>query len=153
MIGASFGEVEQQVAQVPLQAWAMAGRAMCEPLAPWVALPSTQAERSLVQLEAGLAELGVLADRLRAVQTGIEQMCQRILAVSQLDWRSPAGQAFAEKALRVRGRADELAQQAEESAALARVGLEEIQQRMIRMRQLITAAKAAVASVATMGQC
>lgn len=153
MIGASFGEVEQQLAQVPIQAWAMAGRAMCEPLAAWVANPTTEAERNLIQLEAGLAEMVVLAERLRGIQAEIEQMSQRILAVSHLDWRSPAGEAFAEKALRVRARADELAQQTGESAALAQIGLEEIQQRMTRLRQLITAAKAAVASVATMGQC
>lgn len=153
MIGPSFHEIEHQLGQVPIHAAALAAQALCEPMAAWVALPSTSGERSLMMLETGLAELGVLAQRLREARSEIEAMSQRIVAVSQLDWRSPAGAAFAEQALRVRVRADELAQQTAESAALAQAGLEEIQRRMARTRELITAAKTAVAQVATLGQC
>lgn len=153
MIGPSFGEIEQQLMQVPIHAAARVAQSLCEPVTRWVELPMTTGERSLAMLETGLAELSTLAQQLRAAQTDIERMSQRILAVSQLDWRSPAGEAFSEKALDVRARADELAGQAAESAALAQLGLEQIQQRITRMRELITAAKTAVASVATLGQC
>lgn len=110
-----------------------------------------QLETQLWTMEAGLAELGVLVDKIRTVQTGIEQLSQRVAAVAQLDWRSPAGQAFQERAHRTRVRADELAATAGESAMLARTGVDDLQTKIATLRQQITAAKQALTNMVTGG--
>lgn len=110
-------------------------------------------EQLLRVLEAAVAQLHQVVEELRLVGSGTRGVAESVHSLSAMDWRSPAGEAFAERSQRLRVRAVELAEVAEESAALARVSIGELQQQIARLRETIQAAKAAVATAATLGVC
>lgn len=110
-------------------------------------------EQMLRLLEAAVAQLHQVVEELRLVGSGTRGVAESVHSLSAMDWRSPAGEAFAERSQRLRLRAVDLAEVAEESAALARVSIGELQQQIGRLREGLQAAKAAVATAATLGVC
>ncbi|NUL45435.1 hypothetical protein F7P69_09545 [Cellulosimicrobium funkei] len=110
-------------------------------------------EQLLRVLEAAVVQLHQVVEELRLVGSGTRGVAESVHSLSAMDWRSPAGEAFAERIQRLRVRAAELAEVAEESTALARVSIGELQQQIARLREALQAAKAAVATAATLGVC
>lgn len=110
-------------------------------------------EQQLRLLEAAVAQLYQVVEELRLVGTGTRGVAESVHSLSALDWRSPAGTAFLDRSDRLRGRAADLAELAEESAALARVAIDELHGRIGQLRASINTAKATVASAATLGMC
>ncbi|NUL44521.1 hypothetical protein F7P69_04835 [Cellulosimicrobium funkei] len=110
-------------------------------------------EQQLRLLEASVAQLYQVVEELRLVGTGARGVAESVHSLSALDWRSPAGTAFLERSDRLRGRAADLAEHAEESATLARAAIDELHGRVGQLRASINTAKATVASAATLGIC
>lgn len=110
-------------------------------------------EALLRVLEAAVGQLHQVVAELRQVGQGTRQLSGSVHGLSRIDWRSPAGEAFVDRTQVLRGRADELAGEADEAAALAGVAIEDLQQRITELRGEIQAAKAIVLRVATAGVC
>lgn len=110
-------------------------------------------EQQLRLLEAAVAQLYQVVEELRLVGTGTRGVAESVHSLSALDWRSPAGAAFLDRSDRLRGRAEDLAELAEESAVLARVAIDELHVRIGQLRSSINTVKATVASAATLGMC
>lgn len=110
-------------------------------------------EQQLRLLEAAVAQLYQVVEELRLVGTGTRGVAASVHRLSVLDWRSPAGTAFLDRGDRLRGRAADLAELAEESAVLARVAIDELHGRIGQLRASLNTAKATVASAATLGMC
>lgn len=110
-------------------------------------------EQLLRVLEAAVAQLHQVVEELRLVGSGTRGVAESVHSLTAMDWRSPAGEAFVERSQRLRVRAADLAEVAEESAALARASIGELQQQIARLREGLQAAKAAVATAATLGVC
>ncbi|MFC4429505.1 hypothetical protein [Citricoccus alkalitolerans] len=110
-------------------------------------------EQQLRLLEAAAAQLYQVVQELRLVGTGTREVADSVHSLSALDWRSPAGAAFLGRSDRLRGRAADLAELAEESAALARVAIDELHGRIGQLRASIGIAKATAASAVTLGMC
>lgn len=110
-------------------------------------------EQLLRVLEAAVVQLHQVVEELRLVGSGTRGVAESVHSLSAMDWRSPAGEAFAERSQRLRVRAAELAEVAEESTALARASIGELQQQIARLRETLQAAQAAVATAATLGVC
>lgn len=110
-------------------------------------------EQLLRMLEAAVAHLHQVAEEIRLVGSGTRGVAESVHSLTAMDWRSPAGEAFVQRSQRLRGRAEDLAEVAEETAALARASIGELQQQIARVRQDLQVAKAAVASAASLGVC
>lgn len=110
-------------------------------------------ESLLWLLETAVAQLHQVVEELTRVGAGTRQVAERIGALQAIDWESPAGAAFAERNQRLRVRAEELASTANEQTALARTAIEDLHQRIQRLRADLAAARTVLTTVATMGAC
>lgn len=110
-------------------------------------------EQLLRLLEAAVAHLHQVVEEIRLVGSGTRGVAESVHSLTAMDWRSPAGEAFVQRSQRLRGRAEDLAEVAEETAALARASIGELQQQIARVRQDLQVARAAVASAASLGVC
>ncbi len=110
-------------------------------------------EQQLRLLEAAVAQLYQVVEELRLVGTGTRGVAESVHSLSALDWRSPAGAAFLDRSDRLRGRAADLAELAEESAVVARVAIDELHVRIGQLRASINTVNATVGSAATLGMC
>lgn len=110
-------------------------------------------ESVLRVLEAAVAQLHQVVEELRTVAAGTHQMGDSMGQLLVIDWRSPAGEAFAERAGRMRARAGELAEVAEELVATSRAAIDELQRRIERTRANIALAKAAAVTMVSGGVC
>lgn len=110
-------------------------------------------EQLLRVLEAAVVQLHQVVEELRLVGSGTRGVAESVHSLTAMDWRSPAGEAFAERSQRLRVRAADLAEVAEESAALARMSIGELQQQIARLREILQAAKSAVTAAASLGLC
>lgn len=110
-------------------------------------------ESLLWLLETAVAQLHQVVEELIRVGSGTRQVAERIGALQAIEWESPAGAAFAERNQRLRVRAEELARTADEQTALARTAIEDLHQRIQRLRADLAAARTVVTTVATMGAC
>lgn len=110
-------------------------------------------EQLLRMLEAAVVQLHQVVEELRLVASGTRGVAESVHGLTAMDWRSPAGDAFVQRSQRLRGRAVDLAEVAEESAGLARASIGELQQQIARLREGLQAAKAAAATVVTLGVC
>ncbi|MGM7666686.1 hypothetical protein [Microbacterium sp. A93] len=109
-------------------------------------------EQLLRVLEAAVVQLHQVVEELRLVGSGTRGVAESVHSLTAMDWRSPAGEALVERSQRLRVRAADLAEVAEESAALARVSIGELHQQIARLRETLQAVKA-VATAATLGVC
>lgn len=110
-------------------------------------------EQLLRVLEVAVVQLHQVVEEIRLVGSGTRGVAESVHSLTAMDWRSPAGVAFVQRSQRLRGRAEDLAELAEETAALARVSIGELQQQIARLREGLQAAKAAAATVVTLGVC
>jgi hypothetical protein len=110
-------------------------------------------EQLLWVLEAAVSQLHGVVEELRLVGTGTRGMSESIHSLSAVEWRSPAGEAFLERSQRLRVRATELAETAEESVSLARAAIGELHGQIGELRSILATAKAAVAGAVTLGVC
>ncbi len=110
-------------------------------------------ESVLRMLEAAVAQLHQVVEELRGVASGTRQMGDSMGQLLMIEWRSPAGEAFTDRAGRMRGRAGELAEVAEELVHTSRVAIDELQQRIAQTRQNIAVAKSAAVTILTGGVC
>jgi hypothetical protein len=110
-------------------------------------------EQLLWVLEAAVAQLHGVVEELRLVGAGTRGMSESIHSLSAVDWRSPAGEAFLERSQRLRARATELAETAEDSVTLARAAIGELHWQIGELRSTIASAKAAAVGAATLGVC
>jgi hypothetical protein len=104
-------------------------------------------------LEAAVAQLHQVVEELGQVGTGTRQVAERVHALQSIDWESPAGVAFAERSQRLRVRAEQLAATAEEQVVLGRTAIDDLHQRISRLRAELAAARAVLATAATLGVC
>lgn len=126
---------------------------LCDALVDW-STSEGLSERSLHMMEAGLGELGILEEKIRAVQSEIGALADRISAVAQMEWESEAGSAFREKTVRTSERTVELSEVAGEAAQLAASGLAEMQNSIASAREKISDMKTATAGAAVgLGVC
>lgn len=137
---------------VPLPGQILQPEALCPAVGMAVDLMAGD-EQLLRVLEAAVVQLHQVVEELRLVGSGTRGVAESVHALTAMDWRSPAGEAFAERSQRLRVRAADLAEVADESAALARASIDELQQQIARLRETLQAAKAAVATTATLGVC
>lgn len=110
-------------------------------------------EQLLRVLEAAVVQLHQVVEELRLVGSGTRGVAESVHSLTAMDWRSPAGEAFMQRNQRLRVRAAELAEVAEESAILARASIGELQQQITRLRETLQAAKSAVTAAASLGLC
>lgn len=104
-------------------------------------------------LETAVAQLHQVVDELGQVGAGTRQVAERVHALQAIDWESPAGAAFAERSQRLRVRAEQLATTAEEQVVLGRTAIEDLHQRISRLRSELAAARAVLAAAAALGVC
>jgi hypothetical protein len=104
-------------------------------------------------LETAVAQLHQVVEELRQVGAGTRQVAERVHAVQAIDWESPAGAAFAERSQRLRLRAEQLASTAEEQVVLGSAAIDDLHQRISRLRAELAAARAVLSAAATLGVC
>ncbi len=104
-------------------------------------------------LETAVAQLHQVVEELNQVGAGTRQVAERVHAVQAIDWESPAGAAFAERSQRLRVRAEQLATTAEEQVVLGRAAIEDLHQRISRLRAELAAARAVLSAAAALAAC
>ncbi|MDI3330189.1 MAG: hypothetical protein QJR09_05550 [Micrococcus sp.] len=118
------------------------------------AAQSVVPDESLIWLlETAVAQLHQVVAELGRVGAGTRQVAERVHALQAIDWESPAGAAFAERSQRLRLRAEQLASTAEEQAVLGRAAIDDLHQRIGRLRAELAAARAVLTTAATLGVC
>lgn len=110
-------------------------------------------ESVLRMLETAVAQLHQVVEELRGVAAGTRQMGDSVGQLLMIEWRSPAGEAFTDRAGRMRGRAGELAEVAEELVHTSRMAIDELQHRIAQTRQNIALAKSTAVTVLSGGVC
>lgn len=111
-------------------------------------------DQSLIWLlETAVAQLHQVVAELGQVGNGTRQVAERVHALAAIDWESPAGKAFAERSQRLRVRAEQLAATAEEQSALGRSAIDDLQQRIGRLRADLAVAQSIVQNALTLGTC
>ncbi|QCU77050.1 hypothetical protein E7744_01545 [Citricoccus sp. SGAir0253] len=108
-------------------------------------------ESRLWLLQAAVGHLQQVVTELGQVGAGTRQVADRIHALSSIDWRSPAGEAFAERSRRLRARAQQLAEEAEASAQLGRNAITDLEHRIGRLQAELAAARTVLAAGAGLG--
>ncbi len=109
----------------------------------WVSSPST-AQTGLNVLAAQIETLEHLVLKLRAVADGIEQIHTRLVAVQDLEWHSPAGQAFREALVYRQLNARQLENTAAETVRLARHSIDELRALVSGLQSLVATARASL---------
>ncbi|MFC7401311.1 hypothetical protein [Citricoccus sp. GCM10030269] len=112
----------------------------------------TPDEALLRLLETAVVQLQQVVEELRLVGSGTRSVAESIHSLSGMEWRSPAGELFLTRSQMLHVRAADLADTAEESAALARASIEDLHHRIGTLRASIQAAKAALTATA-LGMC
>ena len=115
----------------------------------WVNSPS-KAHVGLNILAAQIEALEQLVVKLRAVADGIEQVHIKLVAAQELEWHSPAGQAFRQALGYRQQNAKELEATALETVRLARLSIDELRSVVAGLQTLLATARA-TAGMATSG--
>lgn len=110
-------------------------------------------EQLLRLLESAVSQLNGVVEELRLVGTDTRDMAESVRALTAVDWRSPAGEGFAQWNHRLWQRATDLAGIAEESVVLARASIQELHEQIARLRESLRTARTAVVVAATLGAC
>jgi hypothetical protein len=119
-----------------------------------LAAESVVPDESLIWLlETAVVQLHQVVDELGQVGAGTRQVAERVHALEAIDWESPAGAAFAVRSQRLRVRAEQLATTAEEQVVLGRTAIDDLHQRISRLRSELAAARAVLTTAATLGVC
>ncbi|MFB2572789.1 hypothetical protein [Micrococcus sp. IITD107] len=143
--GPSVGLGEMVPSALPVDRFCDTAHGVAQLIAP---------EESVLRvLEAAVAQLHQVAEELRGVAAGTRQMGESVGQLLTIDWRSPAGEAFVERTGRMRLRAGELAEVAEELVLTSRAAIDELQHRIDQTRQNIAVAKATAVTVLSGGVC
>lgn len=114
----------------------------------WVNSPST-AQMGLQVLAEQIEALEQLVVKLRAVADGIEQVYVKLVAAQELDWHSPAGQAFQEALCSRQMHAKNLEATALETVRLARLSIDELRTLVASLQTLLATARATVGVAAS----
>lgn len=114
----------------------------------FVKSPST-AESGLNLLASQIDMLEQLVAKLREVSAGIEQVHDKLTATVQLEWHSPAGNAFRQAVGTRQQHAKELQETSVRTATLASQGIDELRIMISSLQSLLAAARAAVGAAAT----
>lgn len=109
--------------------------------------PST-AEAGLNLVASQIQLLEQLVAKLREVSRGIEQVHNKLAATTQLEWHSPAGNAFREAVGTRQDRAKQLQETAVGTATLANQGIEELRIMISGLQSLLAAARTAMGTTA-----
>lgn len=113
----------------------------------FVNTPST-AELGLNVLAAQIEALEQLVEKLREVGAGIDEVHGKLAVTQQMEWHSPAGNAFREASLLRQEHAKKLEQTAMETAVLARQGIDELRMIVASLQSLLAAARTAAGATA-----
>lgn len=89
-----------------------------------------------------------LVAKLREVGAGIEQVHDKLAATVQLEWHSPAGNAFREAVGSRQEHARRLRETAMQTASLASQGIDELRIMISSLQTLLAAARTAVGTAA-----
>lgn len=109
----------------------------------WVNSPST-AQAGLQLLAAQIDTLEHLVLKLRMVADGIDQVHGKLTVTYDMEWHSPAGQAFREAVGNGQIRAQHLQSTAHETIRLAHTSIEELRTMVAGLQTLLTTARVAV---------
>lgn len=101
------------------------------------------AETGLNLLASQIDVLEQLVAKLQEVGTGIEQVHEKLSATVQLEWHSPAGNAFRDAVGTRQEHARQLQETSVQTATLARQGIDELRVMISSLQSLLAAARTA----------
>ena len=107
------------------------------------------AQAGLSALAAQVEVLEQLVAKLHEVAAGIDEVHGKLGATLQMEWHSPAGEAFRIAVGDRKVQAQNLENMAIETARLAKLGIDEIRTTIASLQSLLSAARASVGDVAS----
>lgn len=113
----------------------------------FVSNPST-AEMGLSLVAAQIEVLEKLVEKLRQVAAGIGEVEGKLEASRQMEWQSPAGQAFREAVQLGQDQARNLQETSQQTVGLANQGIEELRLVIAGLQSLLATARTSMGSVA-----
>lgn len=114
----------------------------------FVANPSI-AQAGLHVLAAQIEVLEHLVAKLRFVALGIQEVQTNLSATRQMEWHSPAGQAFRSAVEQRQAHAAQLTQLIGDIARLAKHSIDDLRAQIAALQTLLVAARAAMGDMAT----